>query len=159
MYYQLIYLRNFTGGQTASINLNGKTVGILGKVHPQITKEDVFVFEISLDKLQEFKTGKMKYKEISKFPPVKKDLSMLLNKEITNDEIQKCIKKSAGSLLTQIELFDIYTGENIEKNKKSMAYSLTFSTKERTLTDEEINALLEKIIIDLEKGLGAELRK
>lgn len=150
---------NFIGGQTAGISLNGKMIGILGKVHPIITKEDVFVFEISLDKLKEFKTGKMKYKEISKFPPVKKDLSMIVDQEITNDDIQKAIKKSAGSLLTNIELFDIYTGENIMENKKSMAYSLTFSTKERTLTDEEINTLLEKIIADLEKKLEAELRK
>lgn len=101
----------------------------------------------------------MKYKEISKFPPVKKDLSMVVNNNITNEEIQKQVKKSAGSLLTQVELFDIYKGSNISQDKKSMAYSLTFSAKDKTLTDEEINALLEKIITDLEKGLGAELRK
>lgn len=157
--YQIIYQKNYIGGQTSEINLNGKVIGILGKIHPIITKEDVFVFEINLDMLKEFKTGKMKYKEISKFPPVKKDISMVVENKITNDDIQKTIKKYAGSLLTNIELFDIYTGENIGENKKSMAYSLTFGAKDKTLTDEETNALLEKIIADLEKKLGAELRK
>jgi phenylalanyl-tRNA synthetase beta chain len=149
----------FHPGQTADINLNGEIIGIIGKVHPKKTSDDVFVFEINLDKLLEKKTGKMKYKEISKYPSVKKDIAMVVNKEITNDEILKQIKKSAGSLLTDMKVFDVYTGSNIEKGKKSMAYSLTFGAKDKTLTDEEINKLLEKIIADLEKGIGAELRK
>ena len=131
----------------------------MGKVHPAKTKEDVFVFEISLDKLLSKKTGKMKYKEISKYPSVKKDLSIVVEKNITNDEIQKAIKKSAGTLLTDIQIFDIYTGNNIDDDKKSMSYSLTFSAKDKTLTDEETNTILEKIISDLEKNIGAKLRK
>jgi phenylalanyl-tRNA synthetase beta chain len=151
--------QEFHPGQTADINLNGEIIGIMGKVHPKKTSDDVFVFEINLDKLLEKKTGKMKYKEISKYPSVKKDLAMVVNKDITNDEILKQIKKSAGSLLTDMKVFDVYTGQNIEKGKKSMAYSLTFGAKDKTLTDEEINKVLEKIIADLEKGIGAELRK
>ena len=146
-------------GQSAEINLNGEKIGIIGKVHPKKTQNDVFVFEINLDKLLSKKTGKMKYKEISKYPIVKKDLSMVVRKAITNEELQKQIKKSAGSLLVGINLFDLYTGSNIEKGKKSMSYSLSFNANDRTLTDEEINKILEKIIADLEKGLGAELRK
>jgi phenylalanyl-tRNA synthetase beta chain len=151
--------QEFHPGQTADINLNGEIIGIMGKVHPKKTSDDVFVFEINLDKLLEKKTGKMKYKEISKYPSVKKDLAMVVNANITNDEILKQIKKSAGSLLTDMKVFDVYTGSNIEKGKKSMAYSLTFGAKDKTLTDEEINKVLEKIIADLEKGIGAELRK
>ena len=101
----------------------------------------------------------MKYKEISKYPAVKKDLAMVVENDITNDTIQKQIKKSAGSLLTDMKVFDIYTGSNIEAGKKSMAYSLSFGANDRTLTDEEINKVLEKIIADLEKNLNAELRK
>lgn len=145
--------------QTADISLNGEIIGTMGKVHPAKTKEDVFVFEISLDKLLSKKTGKMKYKEISKYPSVKKDLSIVVEKNITNDEIQKAIKKSAGTLLTDIQIFDIYTGNNIDDDKKSMSYSLTFSAKDKTLTDEETNTILEKIISDLEKNIGAKLRK
>ena len=147
-------------GQTADINLNGEISGIVGKVHPKKAENnDVFVFEINLDKLFSKKTGKMKYKEISKYPVVKKDLAMVVENNIANDTIQKQIKKSAGSLLTDMKVFDIYTGSNIEAGKKSMAYSLSFGANDRTLTDEEINKVLEKIIADLEKNLGAELRK
>lgn len=149
----------FHKGQTASINLNGEIIGIIGKVHPKKAKEDVFAFEISLDKLLAKKTGKMKYKEISKYPSVKKDLAMVVENKITSEQIEKQIKKSAGALLIGAKVFDIYTGSNIEKGKKSMAYSLEFSTSDRTLTDDEINKLLGKIIVDLEKNLGAELRK
>lgn len=131
----------------------------MGKVHPKKTETDVFVVEINLDKLLEKKTGKMKYKEISKYPSVKKDLSMVVKKERASEQIEKQIKKSAGALLTDVKVFDIYTGSNIEKDKKSMTYSLTFGAKDKTLTDEEINAILEKIILDLEKIMGAELRK
>lgn len=150
----------FHPGQTADINLNGEIIGIVGKVHlKKAENNDVFVFEINLDKLFSKKTGKMKYKEISKYPVVKKDLAMVVENDITNDTIQKQIKKSAGSLLTDMKVFDIYTGSNIEAGKKSMAYSLSFGANDRTLTDEEINKVLEKIITDLEKNLGAELRK
>ena len=138
-------------GQSAMISVNNDIVGIIGKVHPEITKEDVFVMEINLDKLLAKKTGKMKYKEISKYPTVKKDISILVDTDITSNEIAVAIKKSAGSLLLNTEVFDVYTGKGIEEGKKSLAYSLTFGTNDRTLTDEEINKVLEKIIERLSK--------
>ena len=138
-------------GQSAMISVNNDIVGIIGKVHPEITKEDVFVMEINLDKLLAKKTGKMKYKEISKYPTVKKDISIVVDKNITSNEIAVAIKKSAGSLLQNTEVFDVYTGKGIEEGKKSLAYSLTFGTNDRTLTDEEINKVLEKIIERLSK--------
>ena len=138
-------------GQSAMISVNNDIVGIIGKVHPEITKEDVFVMEINLDKLFSKKTGKMKYKEISKYPTVKKDISIVVDKNITSNEIAVAIKKSAGSLLLNTEVFDVYTGKGIEEGKKSLAYSLTFGTNDRTLTDEEINKVLEKIIERLSK--------
>ena len=138
-------------GQSAMISVNNDIVGLIGKVHPEITKEDVFVMEINLDKLLAKKTGKMKYKEISKYPTVKKDISILVDTDITSNEIAVAIKKSAGSLLLNTEVFDVYTGKGIEEGKKSLAYSLTFGTNDRTLTDEEINKVLEKIIEKLSK--------
>ena len=138
-------------GQSAMISVNNDIVGIIGKVHPEITKEDVFVMEINLDKLLAKKTGKMKYKEISKYPTVKKDISILVDKSVTSNDIAVAIKKSAGSLLLNTEVFDVYTGKGIEEGKKSLAYSLTFGTNDRTLTDEEINKVLEKIIERLSK--------
>ena len=138
-------------GQSAMISVNNDIVGLIGKVHPEITKEDVFVMEINLDKLLAKKTGKMKYKEISKYPTVKKDISILVDKSVTSNDMAVAIKKSAGSLLLNTEVFDVYTGKGIEEGKKSLAYSLTFGTNDRTLTDEEINKVLEKIIERLSK--------
>ena len=101
----------------------------------------------------------MKYKEISKYPSVKKDLAVVVDKNVTSEEIALLIKKAGGSSLTNIDVFDVYTGKGIDENKKSIAYSLTFEKMDRTLTDEEINASLEKIIEMLNKKLNAELRK
>ena len=151
--------KEFHPGQTAKIVVNNNEVGIIGKLHPQEVKEDVYVFEINLDDLLSIKSGKMKYKEISKYPSIKKDLAMVVENNISSMQIEKEIKKAGGSLLRNIEVFDVYQGEQVGKDKKSIAYSLTFEAQERTLTDEEINQTLEKIIERLEKEVNAELRK
>ena len=100
-----------------------------------------------------------KYKEISKFPNVKKDIAFVVDKSLTSKEVEKAIKNGGGSLLTDIEIFDVYTGVGIGLDKKSMAYSLTFSDNKKTLTDDEVNALMNKIIDTVSKKCGAELRK
>ena len=146
-------------GQSTLISVNNDIVGLIGRVHPLLVKEAVYVLEIDLDKLLGKKVGKMKYKEISKFPSIKKDLAVVVNKNITSEEIQDIIKKAGGSTLSKIQVFDVYTGKGIEENKKSIAYSLTFEKMDRTLTDEEINESLNKIIEMLNKKLNAELRK
>ena len=138
-------------GQSAMISVNNDIVGIIGKIHPEITKEEVYVLEINLDKLLEKKTSKMKYKEISKFPTVKKDLSIVVENNVESSTIAVAIKKAAGSLLLNSEVFDVYTGKGIESGKKSLAYSLTFGANDRTLTDEEINKILEKVITNLNR--------
>ena len=144
-------------GQTADISVNNDIVGMVGKLHPAIEKDDVFVLEINLDKLLAKKTGNMKFKEISKYPSISKDLAIVVDKKISADEIGKIIKKAAGSLLTNTEIFDVYEGVGIPKEKRSIAYSLSFGTIDRTLTDEEINNIMNKIIEALNKT-GAELR-
>lgn len=145
-------------GQSALISVNNDVVGIIGRVHPNLEKDNVFVFEIDLDKLLDKKVGKMKYKEFSKFPSIKKDLAVVVDKDVTSEQIGTWIKKAAGSSLSNIDVFDVYTGKGIEENKKSIAYSLTFEKMDRTLTDEEINESLEKVVEVLEKKLGATLR-
>jgi len=127
-------------------------------LHPKTTKEDVFVFEINLDKLFSKKVGKMKYKEISKYPNIKKDMAFIVNKDVESKEIETVIKKSSGSNLIQIEVFDVYTGENVGKNEKSIAYSLTFNDSKKTLTEEEVMISFNKIIENVEKKCNAKLR-
>lgn len=148
----------FHPGQTAIISVNNDEIGIIGRVHPKISKENVYVMEINLDKLLCKKVGTMKYKEISKYPNVKKDLAIVIDKNISAVQIEKVIKQAGGSLLTNIKLFDVYEGNNIEKGKISIAYSLTFENMDKTLTDEEINKVIEKIVKALEKQLKATLR-
>ena len=146
-------------GQSAMINVNGSNIGMIGKIHPSVTKDDVYVLEINLDELFTKKVGKMKYKEFSKFPSINKDIALVVDKKSVSKDIEKVIKSAGGSLLTNIEVFDVYTGVGVGIDKKSIAYSLTFSNMKKTLTDEEINGLMDKIIDAVSKKCSAELRK
>ena len=146
-------------GQSAMINVNGSNIGMIGKIHPSVTKDDVYVLEINLDELFTKKVGKMKYKEFSKFPSINKDIALVVDKKAVSKDIEKVIKSAGGSLLTNIEVFDVYTGVGVGIDKKSIAYSLTFSDMKKTLTDEEINGLMDKIIDAVSKKCGAERRQ
>lgn len=150
--------KEFHPGQTAYITVNNDKVGVIGRIHPEILKEEVYVLEINLTKLLSKKTGRMKYKEISKFPAIKKDLAVIVDNKISSQEVSQIIKKAGGALLTKIRTFDLYTGTNIGENKKSLAYSLTFEDKTKTLTDEEINKKISEIIDMLDKKISAKLR-
>ena len=146
-------------GKSAVISVNNDNVGIIGRLNPTICKDDVYVMEINLDKLLAKKVGKMKYKELSKFPTVKKDLAFIVDKDITASEMEKTIKANGGKLLQKIEIFDLYIGKGIPEGKKSIAFSIELEDKTKTLTDEEIIASMNKITEGIEKKFGAELRK
>jgi len=150
--------KEFHPGQSAEINVNNDIVGVVAKLHPQVSKDDVFVLEINLDRLLAKRTGKMKYKEISKFPSIKKDLAFVMNKNIDSKEIETVIKKAGGNLLTNIEVFDVYTGENVGEDEKSIAYNLTFMDAKKTLTEDEVTVVFEKIIQAVESKCEARLR-
>ena len=130
-------------GQSANINVSGKNIGIIGKLHPNIAK-NIYVAEINLDQLLANRTAKIKYKDISKYPSVVKDLAFVVKKDILNEDIVKVIKKSGGHLLTNIELFDIYTGENVLEDEKSLAYSLTFSDINKTWLSDNLESVSAK---------------
>ena len=145
-------------GVSALINMQGKDIGIIGKLHPSITKDDVYVFEINLDKLLVNRTSNIKFKEVPKFLGMEKDVAFIVNKDITNKEIMDVIKKSGGRLLTSIELFDLYEGDKITQDEKSLAYKLKFEDKDKTLTDDEVMTVFNKIINDVESKLNVKLR-
>lgn len=145
-------------GVSASISVNNDIVGVIGKVHPSVTKEDVYVLEINLDKLLAKRVGKMKYKEISKFPGVTKDLAFIVSKDVTAGEIISTIKKAGGKLLKDITVFDVYTGEKVGENQKSIAFSLTFLDINKTLSDEEVMTIFNAIIEKVENTHKAQLR-
>ena len=150
--------KEFHPYQSAYINVNGNIIGIIGKLHPNEAKEDIYVFEINLDKLLSLKTGNIKYKEYNKYPSIKKDLAFIVDINIPSEDIIKTIKKSGGKNLTNIEIFDLYMGNNLDKDKKSIAFSLTFEDPKKTLTDEEVMDIFNNIIESVEKKHKAILR-
>lgn len=146
-------------GKSAIISVNNDAVGIIGRVNPQICNDEVYVMEINLDKLLDKKVGKMKYKELSKFPYVKKDLAVIVDKDVLAQDLQKVIKSSGGHLLQDSKVFDIYMGKGIAEGKKSIAFTIELGSNDKTLTDDEIVSTMNKIVEGLEKKFGAELRK
>ena len=144
--------------KSAYINVSGKVVGLFGQVHPNINKNEIYVMEINLDALFENKTGKIKYKEICKFPGISKDVAFVLPKDTSNEGIISSIKQGGGKLLKDIKLFDYYEGDKIDSDKKSLAYNLYFESSEKTLTDEEVMPIFNKIIETVVKKHNAILR-
>lgn len=145
-------------GICATIKLDREPIGIIGRIHPSIKKDDIYVAELSMTKLYEKTIKPLKFKEASKYPEVRKDLAFIVKKDVTALDIINQIKKSGGRLLTNIDIFDVYVGENIEPDEKSVAFALTFSDSSRTLDDEEVTKIFEKIINDVESKLQAKLR-
>lgn len=150
--------KEYHPGSSAVINLNGTDIGYIGKIHPNVSKEDIYVMELDLDLLESYNVKSLEYKEISKYPNIVKDLAFVVDKNITNEMLIKEIKRSGGKYLVNIELFDLYTGDKLDSNKKSLAYNLTFNDKDNTLTDEVVMPIFNKIIDDITKKFNAELR-
>ena len=119
--------------------------------------ERAYIANIDLSKICEQADFGVKYEGIAKFPAVVRDISLIMDKKITAGEIEGAIRNNGGGILENLELFDIYEGERIGADKKSMAYSITFRNKEKTLEEAEINAVMESILKGLEV-IGAVLR-
>ena len=148
----------FHPGVFAEINVQGKKVGIIGKLHPNVTKDSIYVFEINLDKLLVNRTSKIKFKEISKYLGMEKDVAFVVKKDISNKDIMDVIKKAGGRLLTSIKVFDLYKGDKIAPDEVSIAYKLTFEDNNKTLTDDEVMTSFNKIIKEVENKFKAKLR-
>jgi phenylalanyl-tRNA synthetase beta chain len=149
-------------GQCASVKVKGETVGFLGKLHPDVNEkfevnQPIFVAEFNLEKLLSLaREEKTSYKPVAKFPPVKRDLAVVVDRETPVAQIERVIREK-GKNLEKLELFDVYEGKGIPEGKKSVAFSLTFRAPDRTLSDEEVNKVLADIIDELAK-IGANLR-
>lgn len=142
----------------SEIIIDNEAVGYFGKIHPSTSKNNIYVCEISLNKLYSKKVRAIKFKELNKYPTISKDLAFIVDENITSEDITKVIKKSGGRLLTNINVFDLYKGDNISKDKKSLAFNLTFEDYNKTLAEEEVNVVFNKIINEVENKLKAELR-
>ncbi len=151
-------------GRSAQVLVDGKVFGIFGEVHPSVLenfemKKKAYVAEILFDELLPLSIDNYIYKELPKYPSVKRDLAFVLDRDVESYSIEKIVKEHSGEILEKYKVFDIYTGKGIEDGKKSLAFSMTFRSKEKTLVDEEINEIVKDIIKDIEDKLKGELRK
>ena len=149
-------------GRTATISLDGQVVGFVGQVHPVTAKDynipETYVAEINLTAIEQAIQPAKPFVEITKFPAVTRDIALLLKAEISHKEVVEAIEAAGVKRLTDIKLFDVFSGEKLGLGMKSMAYTLTFQNPEDTLEDEEVARYMEKIQKSLEETIGAEVR-
>jgi len=150
-------------GVSADVVCNGKVIGSFGKIHPIVSKNydvpvDVVYAEIDTEYLANLSEKKIITKPISKYPIVERDLAIVVDESITTGELLSSIKSSCGGLYYDASLFDIYRSQTLGENKKSMAFNIKLSNLEKTLTDEEVNAVINKIVKALSYKHGASLR-
>ncbi len=150
-------------GRQANIIYAGKVVGFLGEVHPEVADtygigERAYVAVIDMPEIMEFASFDRKYEGIAKYPAVTRDISMVVPKSILVGQIEEVIADKGGAHLESYQLFDLYEGAQIKPGYKSVAYSIVFRAKDRTLEDADVSAAMDKILKGLE-ALGIELRK
>ncbi|RGP55088.1 phenylalanine--tRNA ligase subunit beta [Pseudomonas abyssi] len=149
-------------GQSACI-LNGEEqVGLIGALHPQLVADldlngPVFVFELALAKICQ---GQLpRFVELSRYPEVRRDIALVVDRDVLAEDLLSCIRAEAGAHLKNLRLFDVYEGKGIDPHRKSMAIGLTLQDSSRTLTDDEVNAVMDRVLQSLEQGFNATLRK
>lgn len=141
-------------GRSAEIIVNGECVGFLGAIHPNIYKEDVYVCEINLNVLKNISVDNIKYKEVSKYPSIKKDVSFILDNKIMSKDIINDIKKCGNQILSSVSVYDEYKMDN----EKSLTFTLTFMDENRTLTEEEVMEVFNKVIDSVTSKYKAKLK-
>ena len=150
-------------GRSAVIKANGKTLGVIGEVHPSVLRNfeigvKAYIGELDFTAVFNAANRDVKYTPLTKFPAVTRDFSIVCNIETPVAEIEKVMKKAGGKLLSKLELNDVYTGSQIPEGKKSVMYKAEFKAPDRSLTGEEADNLHTKIVKNLSNELGAELR-
>lgn len=156
-------VKHFHPYQSACVYIGKELFGIMGKIHPNMAKQygvssDTFMCEVNLEVLLNAKAGKVKYQPISKYPQVSRDLAFVVKQEVKVEDIVKAIRKHGKDIIQGVEVFDVYEGEHVEKGYKSIALSIIFQSSQRTLKDEEINEVHEKILTTLKNEVDAQLR-
>ena len=151
-------------GRCANLKVGVDVIATLGEVHPEVLEhygisKRAYMAEVNVSKLVKYAKANKKYTEVPKFPAVERDIAVIVEEKIEVGQIEKIVTKKAKKLLESIQLFDIYRDEKLGENKKSVAYSFVFRDPKKTLNDDEINGVMEEIITELEKQLGATLRK
>ena len=149
-------------GRQANILYDGKLIGYLGEVHPEVCdnydmKTKAYVAVLDMPEILPFATFDRKYAGVAKYPAVSRDISMVVPKSVLAGEIEAVIVQRGGKILEDYKLFDIYEGSQIKEGFKSLAYSITFRAQDKTLEDADVTAVMKKILNGLER-MGIELR-
>ncbi len=148
--------------RTAELYIDNKVIGYIGQLHPQFALNNdldgVYVFEILMDEILEKQKDIVKYMPVSKIPSIERDIALVMDKNITAQEVVDCIKKSDKQLLKEVHIFDLYEGEKVLDTQKSLAIKLIFTSNE-AMTDEIINGKIKRILKDLQFKLNIELRQ
>lgn len=147
---------DFHPGICAKIYLDREEIGIIGRIHPSTKKDEVYLCELSMTKLYNKQIKPIKFKEANKYPEIAKDVAFIVDNNVDSETIKMQIKRSGGKLLDSCKEFDVYN--NIEEGKKSIAYSLTFKDTTKTLLEDEVMQVFNKIISDVQTKLNAKLR-
>ncbi len=148
-------------GQTAAIKQGEEIVGYIGAIHPELQKklgfaQTIYLFEVKLSAITESELPK--FTELSKFPEVRRDLAILINREIEAGAVLETVQSVAGEDLRNLRLFDIYEGKGIDLKEKSLALGLTYQHSSRTLNEDEVNASVDRVVAELQSRFGATLR-
>jgi phenylalanyl-tRNA synthetase beta chain len=148
-------------GYQAEVTINGNKLGVIGEVHPKVAAAfditgKVYMFELNVSSLLPFAMQCNNYKTIARFPSVIRDIALVLDSSVTHKQVIDIINRF--SLVKEATLFDVYSGKQVEAGKKSLAYRLIFQSAEHTLTDMEVDKVLEQILKKLQGALGATLR-
>lgn len=154
----------FHPGRTANIVMNNHLLGLIGEIHPDVRenygiKEKVYVAEINLETVRLFVNFDKKYMALPKYPSMTRDIAVVVDEDFLVKDIEKIIWSEGKRLVEEIKLFDVYTGEQIPQGKKSVAYSIVYRSRDKTLTDEEVTKTHNKIVNKLKEDLDAELRQ
>lgn len=153
----------FHPGRCAKISAGNKVIGIIGEIHPAVSRKygietPVYIAELDFENVfLNIKTD-IKFKELPKYPAVTRDIAMLVDKTVPVADIENVIKKASGKMLESLQLFDVYEGKQIPEGKKSVAYSAIYRSADRSLTGDEVQKVFDKVVKNLENQIGAQLR-
>lgn len=148
----------------AVIEKDGEVLGYIGEVHPAVAenfeiKKRVYLFQLDFEKVVKLRMQIKRYSPVPKFPAMKRDIALIVNDEIFVRDIENTILSVGSSLIERVDLFDIYRGAQVPEGKKSVAYSIIYRAKDRTLTDEEVSKTQEEVLKALSESLDAKIRE
>lgn len=149
-------------GRAAELYIGEQRIGVIGQLHPDLERrydlDDTYIFEVELDALIEHADLSLTYEALPRYPSIARDIAVVVDRELPVEELKSTVREAGGAWLRSVEVFDIYVGERLGSDKKSVALSLVYRDDERTLTDEEVNERNQYVIQQLETIYGAQLR-